>query len=202
MTMPDGGKIPRPQPPRAHDPADPADPDAPEWPRFPYAVGAFTLACVVCAAWLWIACSYRRDMTLPARPPPVLAMPFLEKPEAVPFVRRPLSSYVRLRGVVVDPLVETGAPLVSFLPDVVVGMRAARDPGEGVLVVHGRHRWDYRLGDGPGETVPVIDTMAGRWVPESVSGLVVAAMGAFVFALYFRKWLAERRAFDAPAPRL
>jgi hypothetical protein len=124
-------------------------------------------------------------------------VPFIEKPEAAPITRRPFSSYVRLRGVVVDPLLEIRASLVSYVPDVVAGIRPPRDAGEGVLVLHGRHRWDYRLGDGPGETVPVIDTTAGRLVPESVAGLVVAAMGLLVFTLYLKKWLADRRAFDA-----
>jgi hypothetical protein len=39
----------------------------------------------------------------------------------------------------------------------------------------------------------VVDTTISRFTAESVAGLVVGAMGVFVFALHFRRWLLERR---------
>jgi hypothetical protein len=40
----------------------------------------------------------------------------------------------------------------------------------------------------------IIDTTASRFHPASVAGLVVGAMGAFIFSLYLRSWLRERKA--------
>ena len=39
-----------------------------------------------------------------------------------------------------------------------------------------------------------VNSAMDRLHPASVAGLVVAAMGVAVFALYLRRWLAERRA--------
>lgn len=39
----------------------------------------------------------------------------------------------------------------------------------------------------------LVDTGEGRLHPASIGGLMVGAMGAFVFALYLRGWLVERR---------
>ena len=39
-----------------------------------------------------------------------------------------------------------------------------------------------------------IDTAASRFHPASVAGLVVGAMGCFIFGLYLRAWLCERKA--------
>jgi hypothetical protein len=38
-----------------------------------------------------------------------------------------------------------------------------------------------------------IDTTASRFTGESVAGLVVGAMGCFIFGLYLRRWMRERR---------
>ncbi|MHC4248256.1 MAG: hypothetical protein ACYS9X_03930 [Planctomycetota bacterium] len=43
------------------------------------------------------------------------------------------------------------------------------------------------------ETRPIVDTTASRFHPASVAGIVVAAMGAFVFGLYLRSYLKGRR---------
>ena len=39
-----------------------------------------------------------------------------------------------------------------------------------------------------------LDTTASRFHPASVAGLVVGAMGCFIFGLYLRGWLRERKA--------
>jgi hypothetical protein len=44
---------------------------------------------------------------------------------------------------------------------------------------------------------PWIQTMSvggSRFHPASVAGLVVGAMGCFIFGLYLRRWLRERKA--------
>ncbi|MHC5054447.1 MAG: hypothetical protein ACYTKD_06995 [Planctomycetota bacterium] len=39
-----------------------------------------------------------------------------------------------------------------------------------------------------------VDMTASRFHPASVAGIVVGAMGVFVFGLYLRRWVKERRA--------
>jgi hypothetical protein len=39
-----------------------------------------------------------------------------------------------------------------------------------------------------------IDACASRYHAASVAGLVVGAMGSFIFGLYLRRWLRERKA--------
>jgi hypothetical protein len=41
--------------------------------------------------------------------------------------------------------------------------------------------------------VPVIHTERGRFHPASIAGLVVGAMGVFMFSVALRHWLRERR---------
>ncbi len=40
-----------------------------------------------------------------------------------------------------------------------------------------------------------LDGTASRFTPQSIAGLVVGAMGVFVFAVVLRRWLKNRRAF-------
>jgi hypothetical protein len=42
--------------------------------------------------------------------------------------------------------------------------------------------------------VPILSLAASRWHGGSIAGLVVAAMGVFVFTVALRHWLKERRA--------
>jgi hypothetical protein len=57
-------------------------------------------------------------------------------------------------------------------------------------------RFDDRAVGGP---TMLVD--ASRFHPASVAGLVVAAFGTLVFALYLRRWIVERRAGGRPATR-
>jgi hypothetical protein len=51
------------------------------------------------------------------------------------------------------------------------------------------------LGESTGTTVrDFLDTTASRFHPASIAGLVVGAMGVFIFGLYLRRWLVERKA--------
>ena len=43
-------------------------------------------------------------------------------------------------------------------------------------------------------TVYYVDTTASRFHGASIAGLVVGAMGCFIFGLYLRRWLRERKA--------
>jgi len=44
-----------------------------------------------------------------------------------------------------------------------------------------------------------VDATASRFHPASIAGIVVGAMGIFIFGLYLRRWLRERKAL-ASAP--
>jgi hypothetical protein len=46
----------------------------------------------------------------------------------------------------------------------------------------------------PGTGVLWIDTTASRFHSASVAGLVIGAMGCFIFGLYLRRWLCDRKA--------
>jgi hypothetical protein len=43
----------------------------------------------------------------------------------------------------------------------------------------------------------LLDTAASRFHPASVYGLVAGATGCFIFGLYLRAWLRERRPLPA-----
>jgi hypothetical protein len=45
----------------------------------------------------------------------------------------------------------------------------------------------------------VVDAAASRLTAQSIAGLVVGAMGVFVFAVAFRHWVRQRRAFSEQA---
>jgi hypothetical protein len=49
--------------------------------------------------------------------------------------------------------------------------------------------------------VIVVDTTASRFHPASVAALVVGAMGCFIFGLYLRAWLRERKALASEPPQ-
>lgn len=45
----------------------------------------------------------------------------------------------------------------------------------------------------------IVDTTASRFTGASIAGLVVGAMGVFVFTVALRHWLRERRSFREEA---
>ncbi|MHC5054279.1 MAG: hypothetical protein ACYTKD_06135 [Planctomycetota bacterium] len=47
---------------------------------------------------------------------------------------------------------------------------------------------------------PRIDASASRFTGASISGLVVGAMGCFIFGLYLRRWLIDRKALAGTPP--
>jgi hypothetical protein len=64
--------------------------------------------------------------------------------------------------------------------------------------VTGRAAFGARRGGFP-RPDPFLDAGAGRLHGASVAGLVVGAMGVFVFTVALRHWLRERRAFSEEA---
>jgi len=49
--------------------------------------------------------------------------------------------------------------------------------------------------------VVYVDRHASRFHPASIAGLVVGAMGCFIFGLYLRRWLRERKALASEPPQ-
>jgi hypothetical protein len=54
---------------------------------------------------------------------------------------------------------------------------------------------EYEDGSTQDGTVRYVDATASRFHPASIAGLVVGAMGVFVFTVALRHWLGERRKF-------
>jgi hypothetical protein len=110
-------------------------------------------------------------------------------------------------------LMELNAPLRDALSgdDEVVSFLA--DEKRGVIVfVRGTFHMEENRSD-PAEvhgplygrviryavTMVQMDTLTSRFHPASIAGLVVGAMGAFVFAAALRHWLGERGRFRGEA---
>ncbi|MHC4252370.1 MAG: hypothetical protein ACYS9X_24895 [Planctomycetota bacterium] len=181
--------------------------------RFPWVQAAFCAACVGMAAWLWMRYSYRwdvspRDFWMDTLPPgyadhydTYLDVDLSRRrapddaPGAYPNTAL-VGRYVRVRGRYVpnsrwyDGLYTVRDPMN---PDayVVIGYPLKRAlPEDGaMLCISGR------VGFCSGE----IDALVlwpdeSRWRPEAIAGLVVSAMGVFIFVLHLHRWLKERGA--------
>ncbi|MHC4252278.1 MAG: hypothetical protein ACYS9X_24435 [Planctomycetota bacterium] len=181
----------------------PSDDPEPPGARFPFAAAALCAACVAMATWLWIRHSYAWDVT----PGELLA-------DGGGWPRRlqydVASCYVRLRGVPSrGPWLDhgSGVVFVSFhdgpereWPFVSVVFRDVGSvPAPGTLEnAFGRlvsRNWFYPVPQtSDAGNLLVVDATRGRLTGESVAGLVVGAMGAFVFWLHLRRWLRVRQA--------
>jgi hypothetical protein len=178
----------------------PADPHP--FHRFPWVQLAFCLACLAMAAWTWMRCSYAWDVT----PEDITEMVFdgtswlaLRKPpEESPFYGR----YVILRGRIFEETATWPEGSLTHLglvwsygdPPASVGVSLRADHGlrpRTPLAIAGRVG---RLGAGDSYAKICVDAQASRFHPESIAGLIVGAMGCFIFSLYLRRWLRERRA--------
>jgi len=189
---------------------DPARP-----PRFPYVAALLCAACVGAAGWTWMRYSYCWDMTVgeivktqPGTPsnvtgrlvrfhgtvlyevpnPPLL--PFMELlRNNVPAVRVPhpqISESPRARLLRKKWAWWVIGDLVHPDTEITVLVR-----GTEVLPIEEEVTTVGRVTLNPDV---VIDTAFTRFHPASIAGLVVGAMGVFVFAVALRHWLGERRA--------
>jgi len=120
-----------------------------------------------------------------------------------------LQSYTRVRGVLEKNtsvyftrdsrfaiVARTNKRAWVFLP-----RKVERDDEGRAVSIEGRMTLENLKGMfGYGISGPVLDTTASRFHPASVAGLVVGAMGCFIFGLYFRRWLCERKALASEPP--
>ncbi|MHC4502893.1 MAG: hypothetical protein ACYTFI_06280 [Planctomycetota bacterium] len=180
--------------------------DNPAGPRFPFVAALLCAACLGAAAWTWMRYSYRWDSAVE------------DIRCAKDAVRRggwPYDAYVRVSGVVAGAISDPTYGRIcrirtphGFLLEVGCGPEEEMAVG-GEKTSTGRmsasicprvNWWDSPgtylppLGDDPGFLVFYLDTTASRFTGASIAGLVVGAMGVFVFAVALRHWLSERRA--------
>ncbi|MHC5053624.1 MAG: hypothetical protein ACYTKD_02780 [Planctomycetota bacterium] len=113
-----------------------------------------------------------------------------------------LERYVRLRGYVRGKCWNSSYYVHATahgVDGVVVDRASGGTPvGPGHVDLSGRVYVAW-VSYGPYEGALKVDSTASRFHPASVASLVVAAFGAFVSALYLRRWFVERRAEGAPA---
>ena len=168
------------------DPADARRPGA----RFPLAVALFCAACVGMAAWLWMRYSYCWDVTPAELRPSVAEFNDIFQRG---WHRQP---YVRVRGrFLKSPLPETVASHVLHCVVDIAGVGSVD-----VMLAPGERRPENgatsifvgRVLDMDADRIPILYTTASRFTGESVAGLVVGAMGIFIFSMYLRRWLRER----------
>ncbi len=176
--------------------------------RFPWVQAAFCAACVGTAAWLWMRDSHAWRISPDALAP---------TPLSASGSRTWNGELVRVEGTVMThiertPIGEGGASARAILwvgdpapdcsfPD------SPRVRGRAVCVLtysneHAqpgvRSAWVGRVAALPSSYgLAIVDTAAGRFTGASVAGLVVGAMGVFIFALHLNRWLAHRP--EAPA---
>jgi hypothetical protein len=169
-------------------------------PRFPYVAALLCAACLGAAGWTWASYSYAWDVaprefwhgTPPSR------RTFLRLEPVEPPARARMSlvgTYVRVRGTYRELWLGNELDHVQDPDDadafVRVRMPEDHEVGEGETIV-----LTGRVSRGPHEADELsmqVDVGASRFTGASVAGLVVGAMGVFVFTVALRHWLRERR---------
>jgi len=177
-----------------------ATPDPSPFRRFPWLQLAFCVACLGMTAWMWMRYSYAWEVT-PAS--------ICGQQDRIADGRWPDMAFVRVRGktecedrvdngwslyMVSEP---QGTKLLSVVAPQTRGGAHLPETFRGRL----RHTASGLWQRGPvGQTAPrtagfvLLDGKLSRFHPTSIGGLVVGAMGCFIFGLYLRRWLRERNA--------
>jgi len=163
-------------------------------PRFPYVAALLCAACLGAAVWLWMEYSYVWDVT----PHDIVAgtPPSGQGGWVGCFVS------VRCRARTINPagtrifLWWTDSSISErhggvFPIEVITGLdpRADQQTEWTGRIVHQTDNYLFLA----------VDTTRSRFTGASIAGLVVGAMGVFVFTVALRHWLNERRAFREEA---
>ncbi len=196
-----------PHQPRGAMPDNPAKP-----PRFPYVAALLCAGCLGTAAWTWMRYSYcwavdpvylnQRTRDIAARRWPAQAfvrISRLSDPDVVFCDEEPLDfmfSDEYLSLFIVGPLPDDRTVnIITWGPGDIVDDAAGRSGRvigvASVIVV------PSAVDDSPEheEVATYVDSRARRFTGASIAGLVVGAMGVFVFTVALRHWLGERRRF-------
>jgi hypothetical protein len=178
---------------------------------FPWIQLVFCLACLSMAAWTWMRYSYVWDLS---------ASYIHDRTELIYNGEWPAGACVRVEAEWSDrgawrALVLAGSGSADVPVDATgtadihgiatarwgrVGVDYIQDPGG--LPIGYEHARHVLTPEGYGRFVwPCVTVGAGRFTGESVAGLVVGAMGVFIFGLYLRRWLVERKALASEPQR-
>ncbi len=180
---------------------DPAKP-----PRFPYVTALLCAACVTAAVWTWMRYSY------------AWALDFGDGSfhygyvndggAAAGVVRSRYAHYAEVRGLPAPMLLPSDHRGYSELlvstgeggeySCVLLQSDATLPPPRRAVCFSGRVLMTD-LHEPESLRRLRIDATASRFTWQSITGLVVGAMGVFVFAVYLRHWLKERRAWRKEA---
>ena len=159
-------------------------------PRFPYVGALLCAGCIGTAAWTWMRYSYAWPVTADT----------LKVREDAARDSRWLGWYVAVSGIIHASSTKqtwmTSDPKCAHAHSTRESVKLhVQGLTYGPGVVKGRvARWQYSSGRGPRLCLCVVGT-ASRFTGASVAGLVVGAMGVFVFTVALRHWLWERRRF-------
>jgi hypothetical protein len=195
-----------------------SDTDRGPFRRFPWIQLAFCIACLAMTGWTWMQYSYAWKVT-----PTDLQL--RDTSGIVPVPSPYHDRYVCLTcsitmeawnavtvgtPIYLGPVPEgqVGIPVVEPTDSRTVSYVLARrdELRAGTVQVCGRVIWteevefsaDFPVSEYPIPPKDCVNANASRLHPASVSGLVVGAMGCFIFGLYLRRWLRERRATALP----
>jgi len=190
--------------------------DASPFRRFPWVQLAFCLACLAMTAWTWMRYSYAWEMS----PGNVIGQGEGWWPDgAYARVRGRMTGVVGRYTFAEDDSgalelwpAHTGEETPRDAP------RDSKALGDGPFIINEEKEVQLRpaktfigrigvraapalviVPDGlDAEALPdtqaFLDTTASRFPPASIAGIVVGAMGCFIFGLYLRAWLSERKA--------
>ena len=181
-------------------------------PKFPYVAAALCAACVGAAAWTWMRYSYAQLLSPRDLVREESGMSF----GAVLLGIRLEGAYVLVRGESSGSWDLDGSPVVCLsdpsdrrrrVEVLLLGTRkrpVLQDKDEALAVhvvgtettVTGRV---VALDDGSSVALLALSITASRFTGASIAGLVVGAMGVFVFTVALRHWLGERRKFREAA---
>ena len=158
------------------DELDPTRPGA----RFPYAAAAFSCACVAAAVWTFMLFSWTWDVEWDD---------FRSVED--PLKHRLMGRYVKWPSPESSKWRVYGSPLrqAEAGGGIYVSVKGLPE-GHPRPVNRGRVIVEYPLGSR--YPLLAIDAGASRWTGASVAGLVVGAMGVFIFVLHLRRWLRVR----------
>ena len=172
------------------------DADRSPFRRFPYVQLVFSVVCLAMTAWTWMRFSYCHSM-------------------------KPVEA-IEARADLAEDLWPAGAYVELDCLDRPIGTEyvPTADPawhvklsgfGENPCARGYRNRWSPTFGSATIITMHnnvseisyeyIVFEAESRFHPASIAGIVVGAMGVFIFGLYLRAWLRERKALASQPQR-
>ncbi|MHC4252311.1 MAG: hypothetical protein ACYS9X_24600 [Planctomycetota bacterium] len=157
--------------------------------RFPWVQLVFCVACLGMAGWTWMRYSYCYDAT-----PGQISATWGRSAHS-PW----LDSYIAVTGVHAVTPKGRSYILDEMNREINVGLRTGSNtPLPSSVSAEGQTTGNVNTWRGrfvlEGTSFAYFDPDGGRLHPASIAGLVVGAMGVFIFGLYLRRWLRERKA--------